>query len=194
MNPAEARPEDYNLYYNRTWMRHSTKGLFYVRVNEQKFRGQRSLGDGHVDMEDYVTLGAKYLEPWWPRGGSFNTQYGACYITRRAQRNMRKSATGGGHYIVTYGSMGGDPMSVMAKNDGYMSIQSFKLLAKMGKIMDAAVTRDIIVAQVEGEQDMGVYFRGIYAGRLNGKAFDPVAHGHPMSKRAAIKLHQAGIL
>ena len=89
MLPTKARKSDWNLYYNRTWMNHVKHGPCYIRVGDGTFRGHRLLESGQLS-ERGVTCLAKDLAPWWPRSGAFNGDLGAVYITRRAQRNMRK--------------------------------------------------------------------------------------------------------
>ena len=207
MKPTDANPEDWNLYYHRTWMLDRNRGPVLVIVGGKKLIGylpkDRDRGLLH---EDSVTLNPKHLEPWWPRSAAYNwlTASGrnaACYMSRRAQRNMRKSATANSHYILTYGSYPGDIMVLAALTQDYPSARKALSMIKASeptKNLDVAVSPDLIlnkqVGLAGGPPIINVIFKGNYAGQLDGMSFDPIAPGHPLSKRAAIKLAQIGLL
>lgn len=196
MKPSDAKQQDWQLYYHQTWMMHSTHGPVLVYVDGNSLVGFKP-GE-NFDKDKRMTFRASCLTPWWPRGGAFNTAHSAVYITRRAQRNMRKSAVGGGHYICTYGSLSGrNVMEVIAEPRPYYSVEEARELIfnPKTKRKRAAVTQDIILTQQVGVGDtLGVYFRGMYAGTLKDNWFEPIATGHPMGKRAAIKMAKEGIL
>ena len=206
MNPRDANPEDWHLYYHRTWMLSKKHGPIMVYVDGTTFMGYRPMDvDTGILEEKPVKLDPMELETWWPRSAAYNWTYRgvtrACYLTRRAQRNMRKSATSNSHYVLGYGSYGGELMVLAAMPRPYPSpAQALNRLRKASptEVADLAVSQDLILSRPPMTGDtlppLRVIFKGNYAGDLNGMSFDPIAPGHPLSKRAAIKLMQAGLL
>lgn len=99
MRPHEALPQDWNLYYNNTYMLHKDIGPVFVRVGH---------GGLHVKKADRPNDEWQIVEPeslsvWFPRTGAFNTSKNALYIARRAARSMRKSMSLGDLYYVKHG-------------------------------------------------------------------------------------------
>ncbi|GAG31465.1 unnamed protein product, partial [marine sediment metagenome] len=99
MNPCDAMPKDFQMYYNGCWMEHATHGVGLVRVHD----GVMYL-DKENTGENSLRVKPSYLTCWWPRPGAFNCKNHAVYIARRAMRNMRKSAVANDHYFIKWGS------------------------------------------------------------------------------------------
>jgi len=177
------------MYYANTWMDHVKYGPGLILVNDGQLRHTRGGPDDEprkVKPDD--------LECWWPRSGSYNTPYGAVYIARKAARNMRKSASMGDHYQLTYGrGMGGDIMRLMIDGPDYMSIKEAQRALAKNIAHSVAVTRDIILRQNEHEA-VEVIFRGNPTGTLTDLGFEPFIPNDPLSKRAYIKLAKEGVL
>ena len=181
MNPCDALPEDWSMYYNGCWMRHEKLGIGRVEV----------AGDLLLfyppGAPDYVIAKPKELSTWWPRAGAFNYNGNAVYIARRNIRNMRKSAIGGDHYYVKWGKCPNSlVMQVLRDHDAYPSVHDAWALLRDGR-KAVAVTRDIIFSDYDdGECD--VYFRGMEVGRMSQLCgFVPTFSASPWTRRV---LHQ----
>lgn len=188
MRPIDAKPADWFMYFHGTWMEHDTLGPCKIRVEGP-----------HIYVKHarvYTEVHPSTLSPWWPRASSMNGPNGGFYIAKRAQRNMRKSGMAGHHYYCSYGSTPpGDIMQWFTKENSLISLEDAcdRLLDTSNTSPPVAIHRDLILDRGGKGNALKVIFRGNYAGSLEGQMFTPIADGHPMSKRAAIKLHSIGL-
>ena len=118
MKPSDVPVRDWQMYYAGTWMKHAVHGPALVSVRAADLMVNVHGEEVLVDPSD--------LECWWPRSGSYNTPLGALYISRKAARNMRKSASWSDHYVCTYGrtERGIDGMKLMVRGPNYMSVEA----------------------------------------------------------------------
>jgi len=182
MNPADALPKDYGMYYDGCWMRHSKHGVGRVNVIG---------GDLYLQTPGRANplhVSPQYLEVWWPRARAANMESlsKAVYIGRKAARNMRKSAVSRDHYYVKWGgAMGMDVMLLLVNEQDYPSLEKASDMLANGW-ESVAVSRDIILTKDEDEGMLMVVFRGIEAGRLQvirgHGAFEPLFSGCPWTR------------
>jgi hypothetical protein len=188
MNPVDANKGDWRMYYDGTWMCHSEMGVVYIRVIGDTFY---ACDRGDPDHEK-IAVSAKDLVCWWPRAGSYNAGNGAIYVTRKAHRNMRKSATNGDHYQVQWGYYRGDALKSMRNGPDYMTTADAMMCIRKNVAKSVAVSRDIILS-MKGDK-IEVVFRGNPTGTIDDNGYDPYIMGDPLSKRAYYKLAQEGII
>lgn len=179
MNPSDALSQDYGMYYDNCWMRHTTHGIGRVRVVG---------GDMYLERQpgaDPIQVQPKYLECWWPRPGAFNCGDHAVYIARRAIRNMRKSATSGDHYFVKWGSpYGKEVMMCLKTGPNTETMDSAIDLIQKGRMSSVAVTRDIIIEPNDRKGEFNVIFRGMEAGTYTQDGgFIPLFSNNPWTHR-----------
>jgi len=188
MKPSQANKQDWRMYYADTWMNHVKYGPGHIYVRDGQLthtRGGRNDPTRDVEPDD--------LECWWPRSGSYNTPRGAVYIARKAARNMRKSASYGDHYQLTYGrGDGGDVLRLMIDGPDYLSVKEARAALRRNITASVAVTRDIILAMQD--EHIVVVFRGIHTGVLTDNGFEAYIADDPLSKRAYVKLMAEGIV
>jgi len=184
MNPCDALTQDYGMYYDGCYMRHKTHGIGRIQV----IGGDLYLSTS--PRSDPKLVKPSYLECWWPRPGAFNYKERAVYISRRAIRNMRKSAVGGDHYAVKWGSpYGMDIMMLLKEGVNSMSIEMGiqKLDAKV--MTSVAVSRDIILYPDEEPDNYVVVFRGMEVGTwYKGGGFTPSFSNNPLTPRVMRQL------
>lgn len=191
MNPADALPEDWGMYYDGVWMRHTTHGIGQIQVVG---------GDMYLrktPKSDPILVNSRYLRCWWPRAGAFNCGDHAIYIARRAMRNMRKSAMSGDHYYITWGSpYGKDMMMVLRNGPNPLPIGDAILGLRSGIVGSVAITRDIILsvdfeAGVEHKEPLTVVFRGMEVGTYTEDGgFVPLFSGSPFTPRIHRQLEE----
>lgn len=99
MRPHEALPQDWNLYYNNTYMLHKDIGPVFVRAGQ----GGLHVKKAERPNDEWTIVEPDTLSVWFPRTGAFNTSKNALYIARRAARSMRKSMSLGDLYYVKHG-------------------------------------------------------------------------------------------
>ena len=175
------------MYYANTWMKHVKYGPGLIYVEEGQLHHSRGGPDDKMRK-----VRPDDLECWWPRSGSYNTPYGAVYIARRAARNMRKSASYGDHYQLTYGQGdGGDCLRLMIDGPDYVTVKEGIAALRKHLTNSVAVARDIILQT--NKDDIEVIFRGNRTGTLGDMGFEPFIPGDPLSKRAFLKLMQEGV-
>lgn len=188
MNPTDAMPKDYGMYYNNCWMRHTRYGVGMIQVVDG------GLFLNYIKGKDPFKVKASNLSCWWPRPGAFNCGNHAIFIARRAIRNMRKSATGQDHYFVKWGTpYGKDIMMVLRSGDNSKSLAEAASLMASGASSSVAITRDIII-HPEEEINQPLYtvlFRGIEVGRLVSGSFEPLFSGSPLTGRVIRQLEGA---
>lgn len=176
------------MYYANTWMNHVEYGPGCIQVRDGQLTHSR--GGPHDETRD---VKPDDLECWWPRSGSYNTPYGAVYIARKAARNMRKSASYGDHYQLTYGrGDGGDVLRLMIDGPDYLSVNEARKALRQKIAKSIAVTRDIILTQKD--QGVVVVFRGMDTGVLSDDGFEPYIEADPLSKRTYVKLMAEGVI
>jgi len=185
MNPQDALPQDYPMYYNGCWMEHSELGIGRISVV-----GTRMYIDTNYGKTDPVCVKAKDLSCWWPRPGAFNGKKEAIYVGRRAHRNMRKSAMPNDHYFLKWGSpYAVDMMLALAGGRNEITIEEAIERFKAGKMISAAVSRDIIIYPQDDSEDVYVVvFRGNEVGVLENGYFTPLFSSNPIDARALRQL------
>lgn len=190
MNPSDALPQDWRMYYHNCWMEHTTLGIGMVAVSDNRlyFYNYQN-GDSSVDP---VKVNAQDLKCWWPRPGAYNTKAGsAVYISRKAIRTMRKSAVAGEHYVIKWGPRLGniDLMVALRAGPSRHSISYAAKVLKDGLVASVAVSRDLILAK-DKFNNIVVIFRGLEAGEYRDGEFVPSFTGSPLAKRVMMKLTQ----
>ncbi len=187
MNPSDAMPQDYRMYYDGCWMEHTKYGVGYIRVKD---------GGMYLDKEgrgrDLVRVKPSFLSCWWPRPGAFNVKKKhAVYIARRAMRNMRKSAVANDHYFLKWGMpYGRDVMLTLRDGPNPVEIREARRLLIAGTMLSVAISRDVILhPEDEPTADVQtVVFRGMDAGRLVMGTFEPLFSASPLTGRVLRQL------
>lgn len=189
MNPIDALPEDFGMYYDGCWLRHKNHGIGLIRVID----GEMHLYTNPRTNKTPIKVQPKLLECWWPRAGAFNCGSRAIYVARRTLRNMRKSAISGDHYYVKWGDGRGIPlMEILRDGPNHVSVSEGLRKIERGN-QSVAVGRDIIIAQ----DDLGrsstnpVYFRGLEVGTLAYGDYIPLFSDSPFTERVR---HQLEVL
>jgi hypothetical protein len=188
MNPCDAMPKDFQMYYDNCWMVHTTLGVGRVRVID---------GEMHMELlqgkKQSAAVNAKYLSCWWPRPGAFNLEDSAVYIARRAIRNMRKSAMCGDHYFIKWGTpYQKDAMLLLRDGPNAIPLPEAVDLLKHKKYSSVAVTRDIIIHPEDDPNTncFTVIFRGMETGRLVNGQYEPLFSGSPVTGRILRQLER----
>lgn len=189
MNPCDAMPKDFQMYYDNCWMKHSNHGVGRIRVID---------GNMYMDMltgkSGPIGVKPNYLVCWWPRPGAFQIGRDAVYIARRAMRNMRKSAVSNDHYFVKWGNpYTKDVMLTLRDGPNCVPIPVAIARLKDKRINSAAVTRDIII-HPEDEPNTNcfvVVFRGMEAGRLVNGQFEASFSDSPLTGRVLRQLERS---
>lgn len=192
MNPCDALPKDYGMYYDNCWMRHSTHGVGRVRIMD---------GDMYFETfskvpSDPKRVNPRYLSCWWPRPGAFNIDGGgaAVYIARRAMRNMRKSAVANDHYFVKWGSPYlKDVMLTLRDGPNAVPLTEAQVMLKAGRAESVAVSRDIIIHPDNDEfnDEYTIVFRGLESGRLVRGVYEPTFSASPLTGRILRQLERS---
>ena len=188
MNPEDALPEDWGMYYDGVWMRHDKYGVGRIEVLGGDLYLKRSV------YSDPIQVRAEYLKCWWPRAGAFNCGNHAIYIARKAVRNMRKSAVAGDHYFVKWGTgFGIDIMEKLRSGPNCHSKVDATRLLEDGDMSSVAVTRDIIFTLCEDNPEKFiVIFRGMEVGTWSEiSGYTPQFSGHPLTSRVLRQLDVA---
>lgn len=189
MNPCDALPGDWNMYYDGCYMWH-TKLDKAVLV---------SCDDGllqHYDKktEVYIKAEPDELICWWPRSGAYNTGGQAIFVGRRARRSMRKSAYD--HYFCQWGNdRGHNVLRLMAEGPNFLTYQAARECLNKRVMECAAISADLILARNRADERdyFDVIYRGTLAGELKEEQFIPYFNGTPAAKRAELKLVQEGV-
>jgi hypothetical protein len=188
MLPSEALPEDWRMYYNNCWMRHRRHGIGLIQIVGGMFY-LYTFPDDVMESEPQ-RVNHEALECWWPRPGAYNTPQGAVYIARKSTRTMRKSATMGDHYYVSWGSKRGTngymPMLVMRRGADFVDIPFGLKVINDGLSNSVAVSRELIINRTP-TKELQVLFRGREVGVMQNGDFIPLVDS-PMSRRAHDKL------
>ena len=188
MNPSDAMPKDFQMYYDGCWMEHTKHGVGRVRVID---------GTMYLDKDNGLTNAIRvkpaYLRCWWPRPGAFNCGNHAVYVARRAMRNMRKSAVAGDHYFVKWGSpYGKDVMMTLREGANQLPLQEALELLRTKKMSSAAISRDIIIHPEDKPtiDVQTVVFRGMNSGKLSGGIYEPLFSHSPLTGRVLRQLER----
>ena len=189
MNPCDAMPKDYGMYYEGCWMYHNTHGIGRVST----IAGSKSMWlDTTEGMEPPKKVKASALMCWWPRAGAFNVPNEAVYIARRAIRNMRKSAVGQDHYFVKWGSpYAQEVMYTLKTGPNYVTLPEAVRQLSHSVRSAVAISRDVIVHFEDESKDnetLTVVFRGMEAGRIINGRYEPAFHDHPLTGRVLRQL------
>ena len=189
MNPSDAMPKDYGMYYDNCWMRHTKWGVGRIRIVDGRM-WLDCLGDG----SEPKNVKPQYLSCWWPRPGAFNAGRSAVYVARRAIRNMRKSAVNGDHYFVKWGNeYTRDIMCLLRDGPNFMGLPEAIEKLKSKAMSSVAITRDIIIHPED--KPIGprytVVFRGIEAGTMEDGIFEPLFAGNPLTNRVLRQLERS---
>ena len=121
MLPHDTPNEDWNLYFNETYMRHISKGPVFIQIRPHDEDGHAmfrcyTIGKGGVLSKRGYSAESADLRIYWPRPGAYNLpdHAGAIFVGRQAQRHMKRSAYKDHYYIIwndeVYAvTMGGNP-------------------------------------------------------------------------------------
>ena len=200
MKPTQARRQDWRMYYNATVMRHAELGIVHVKVedNAKFYVSQVKLHRvdpdiGIVKHADWELAKPADLDIWFPRAGAYNIEGEAMYISRKAERSMKKSATANNHYRITYGPRRNDLMFVaLARGYNHLSWPVAQEVMEKDMARAVAVTRDIILEKDEDKYN--IIFRGQEVGKLVEGEFLPTHEYAPATKLTFNKLYKEGIL
>lgn len=188
MNPADAKPQDWGMYYDSCWMKHTTLGVGRIRVINGKLYFEDEPG-----TEDPKQVKARFLTCWWPRPGAHNpvNSTHAIYIARRAQRNMRKSAIAGDHYFVKWGATHSmKTMQHLRAGPKLVPLHvAVEMLTKKER-HSIAVSRDIILTRGEDVHNHAVIFRGEENGTYSMGCYTPLFSDNPLTGRILRQLEQ----
>jgi len=198
MNPIDALQQDWHLYYDGSWMEHTTKGPGQVVVNGHELYFYTYPDDMPEAAPKKVT--PKELHYWWPRPGSFNTPNGAVHVTRMATRSMRKSAHGE-HYNCSWVGANyhnhpdkGQIMLWMRRGPNPVDVRFARQALAAGMTDSAAVASDLILATTPKANMLSVVYRGIAVGKLKGDIFMPYYKTAPITRRCTQRLMEEGII
>ena len=180
MNPCDALTKDYSMYYDSCWMKHDKWGVGKVRV----VGGELYFYQGTSVSDEAKKVTAKSLTCWWPRPGAHNVKTGAVYIARRSMRNMRKSAIGGDHYFVKWGSpYGVKIMSALRDGPNLVPLHKAVEMVQSGKQTSVAVSRDVILTEHDDPNTCSVIFRGLESGTYSHGCYTPGFSESPLTGR-----------
>lgn len=192
MNPVDASPRDYRLYYNQSYMLHDKHGVVYVQVGDGSTLLCKKIGE--VRTSRWIPCSPETLTYLWPEPKAINFGSRGLYIGRRARREARRSATVG-HYYVAWGSdmLGHTMMKEFIFPSDYPSLEEAIDKLNNREWDSAAINRDIIITDT-----LGVVTRGHNVGQMiteRGQyAYCPTLADSPLCKRTAFKLGKEGIL
>lgn len=190
MKPTEARPADWRLYYNNTWMRHETDGPLFVQMPDDTLCGK---GPGERRLR---RLDPEHLSPLWLRPGAYNVDRTAVYIGRRARRSARRSMSTE-HYHVKWSSNGSARISgkylwAALQPQQYVTLQEAIRQLNSEEATARAINREIILAK--GRTGVKVVLRGQVAGYIKDNLFVPQSEIAPLAKLARSRLSFEGVL
>jgi hypothetical protein len=199
MLPSDSPQQDWNLYFNDTFMLHETKGIVYVKVRHND-EGEYYLKAYTIDSRGKVsskgfTCGSSKLGIYWPRPGAYNitTQDTAVFIGRSAQRHMKRSASFD-HYFITWSPsahMLGHIVPFMGLRQVFPTLEKFKERAKSKDIYTRALSARLILHKAIDER---IY--AIYMGEMVGHIDDDdkfVPHQEFDSRTRRISEHLANL-
>jgi hypothetical protein len=199
MRPSDALQQDWRLYYDQSWMYHTTLGPGLVRVHGAGLYFYRFPDD--VIEPEATKVRATDLGCWWPRSGAFNTSMGAVYIARKTTRSMRKSAHPSEHYKVRWGqayafkSSTHNLMLLLRRGPSLVDSDFARKAIRTGMTNSVAVTPDVILAKTSVPEELSVIFRGIPVGILTeDEDFEPSFARDALSRRVKEKLEQEHII
>lgn len=169
MRPNEALPQDWGLYYNNTYMQHTQHGPVLIRSEAGCLYAK--VFTGGVSKWEPVSPDDLYV--WFPKTGSFNTKNSACYIARRAARQMRKSLTLGDLYYATFGA-NHTPMNSILKSlcsdKTYTSVRDATAALVNNDYLARAISREIILTKSSLRSNtIQVIYKGKYVGDLDNR-------------------------
>lgn len=150
MKASDAERRDRAMYYNGTYMTHSTKGVVHVNVNDQlelraTVRGGRR-----------STVAATDLTPFWIRPGAYNLQEngGGIYLGRRGRRVARRSASADAYRVlVGRASLTNETLwSIINGTYDRTNLHEAIELIREGKQTSVAVSRNILATSAPDEQ------------------------------------------
>jgi len=154
MNPIDAPPEDWPLYYSGTWMMHSRYGAGYVDT-QTNIEGEVELKFYNDKSKGRVVQG-KDLTLYFPEAGAYNTRRGGFVLFRRAQRSMRKSASYPNTYYTAVGYAFGSTEILNAIIDKhYYAWRKARLLLKSRRMSAVALSLNVLV-----DKNGVIYYRG----------------------------------
>ena len=196
MKPHECPANDWNLYFNGTFMVHEELGVVrcYPSDDGRTFVVTQSDGTSTHSAPEL-------LIPLWPSARAINCpMYNtAIYVGRRGRREARRAATTG-HYTVQWTrgrslTMDDHIMRLICEPEPYPSLN--EAISLLETVSSVAIARDLIIYR-DGN-DLGLVCRGIEVGTLacnhNGPyEFVPLAPTNPLNKRVQLKLDKGGIL
>lgn len=148
MNPQDAPNADWRMYYNNTWMIHKKHGPCHVQVRMNEETGESFFQVVTTEEKTYKRINSKDLSLFFPLVGSFNVGGSALYLGRRAQRQMRKSASYPDTYYITWGSRRPNQLKLLKQvvSPEYSSLESALEQVSNGT-PSVAISRNWIIAQ-----------------------------------------------
>lgn len=195
MNPSDAMPQDYGLYYNNTYMQHRTKGPVFVTAVPGELYAKPEKGRVGAVRPSTLT-------PLWPRPGAYNYVASngtatAVFISRRARRSARRSASTE-HYHVSWSHSGnrtisGAMMWAAITEAPYpsASVALRRLRSRTNPTTAVAVSRDMILCKKSNY--ISVIVRGQVVGRIRNGVFVPSVEGTALCKVARMQLREVNI-
>ena len=196
MKPSDALQQDWRLYYDQSWMKHSQLGPGKVKVagNSLYF---------FTFPNDVIEPEGKQVSPsdlscWWPRSGAYNFPGSAVYVARKSTRSMRKSAHPTEHYVIKWGTSYDEvgPNTIMLhlrKGPSLVEADYAIRVLNDGLSTSVAVSHDIILSRTSSEA-LEVIFKGITVGTLEDGLFRPDYNRSALVRRAQDRLMQEGII
>ena len=201
MIPKDAPQADWIMYYHDTYMTHVTKGPCRVTVQVDEEHGERILTAALISKGGSVgspkLVNPDELRILWPRPGAYNfpRMQGACFVGRRPQRHMKRSAYRDHYYFqwaptsVPHNYM----MAMISLNTNYWSVERF--LAQRDtktRWTSAAISSKIILYWPLPDKDSTrVIFLSESIGNLVDKKFIP--HMEHDSRLPRIMRHLATV-
>jgi len=197
MKPSDALPQDWRLYYDQSWMRHSNLGPGKVRVSGGSLYFYQFPND--EPETEGVLVRPTHLSCWWPRSGAYNFPGYAVYIARKSTRSMRKSANPHEHYTVKwsggeyYDDGSNNKLMLLLRKGPSLVDKDFAMkVLDEGMATSIAVAHDIILAKEKA--GLSVVFKGIQIGTLKDDNFVPDFDRAALVRRATDRLMQEGLL
>ncbi len=193
MRPDEYPPEDRSLYFQGTFMHHETRGVVYVQIADRAFHGRTS------DDQLFEQMEPDQLSCLTPSPRAINIGSSAYYVSRRATRSAKRSATTGGYRIT-------DPARGYRDNPTRATFYHFAregeeypavdevidlLGSAKNKAKAKAVSRDFIIHKPNISGQSPVSYKGMIVGVLSLKTREYKTHTlGSLGKRAERKFKE----
>lgn len=210
MLPHDTPNEDWNLYFNDTYMRHIVRGPMYIQIRPSDEDGNATFHGYTVTKGGVLARRSTEVDPsqlriFWPRPGAYNLpggNKGAIFIGRQAQRHMKRSAFRD-HYYITWndelsGEVQGHPYSgakmlpIMMNPVEYGTIARFRATDEE-TCRSIALSPKIIIHKVHGEL-LSLIYMSEEVGSIDRKnKFIPFIHMDSRTNRITEHLKTLGV-